>query len=68
MANPKKKHTPMRRGMRRSANFRLSAPAISFDPKTEEYHIPHRLSPTGYYKGELILPPKEKKKKNKGEK
>ena len=61
MANPKKKHTPMRTGMRRSANFRLSEPTLSLDPKTGEYHLPHHISPSGYYKGELVLPPKQKK-------
>jgi len=63
MANPKKKHTPMRTGMRRSANFRLSAQSLSFDAKSGEYYLPHRVSPKGFYNGELILPPKEKKKK-----
>ena len=63
MANPKKKHTPMRTRMRRSNNFRLKANSLSVDKSTGESHLPHRISPTGYYKGELILPPKQKKPK-----
>lgn len=62
MANPKKKHTPMRTRMRRSQNFRLSSTGLSVDKSTGETHVPHRVSPSGYYKGELILPPKQKKK------
>ena len=67
MANPKKKHTPMRRDMRRSANFRLEIMSLSVDPKSGETHMPHRVSPSGFYRGELILPPKQKKKKGQGE-
>lgn len=66
MANPKKKHTPMRTGMRRSANWKLEAASLSIDPKTGETHMPHRISPSGYYKGELVLPPKQRKKKSEG--
>ena len=67
MANPKKKHTPMRRDMRRSANSKLEPMSLSIDPKTGEHHLPHRVSPSGYYKGELVLPPKQKKKKTEEE-
>lgn len=63
MANPKKKHTPMRQGMRRSANSKMAEINVSMDSKTGEYHLPHRISPSGYYNGELVLPPREKKKK-----
>jgi len=57
----------MRRDMRRAANFRLKSMDLSKDPKTGEWHLPHRVSPSGYYKGELVLPPKQKKKKGEGE-
>ncbi len=64
MANPKKKHTPMRRGMRRSQNWRLKAKSLSKCSNCGAAHMPHRLCPAcGYYGGELILPPKVKKTK-----
>jgi large subunit ribosomal protein L32 len=63
MPNPKKKHSPMRRGMRRSANFRLTAASLSNCSNCGAAHMPHRICPScGFYGGELVLPPKQKKK------
>lgn len=64
MVNPKKKHTPMRRDMRRSANFRLTAASLSKCSQCTKEILPHRVCPyCGFYKGELIDPPKQPKKK-----
>ncbi|MBV9080080.1 MAG: 50S ribosomal protein L32 [Elusimicrobia bacterium] len=63
MANPKKKHTPMRRDMRRSNNFRLEATTVSKCAQCGKGIVPHRVCPfCGYYRGELVLAPKTKKK------
>ncbi len=64
MANPKKKHTPMRRDMRRSANFKLTAASLSKCSNCAVAILPHRVCPAcGFYKGELVLAPKQAKKK-----
>lgn len=64
MANPKKKHTPMRRDMRRSNNFKLIAASLSKCSHCGTAILPHRICPAcGYYKGELALAPKQKKKR-----
>ena len=63
MANPKKKHTRMRRGMRRANNWRISAVNLSrcshCGAGTESHHV---CPECGFYNGELILPRKVKKK------
>jgi large subunit ribosomal protein L32 len=67
MANPKKKHTPMRSGMRRSANFRLVVGSLSRCSQCGVAVMSHRVCPAcGYYKGALALPPKVKKDKKEG--
>ena len=63
MPNPKRKHTRMRRDMRRSANWRVSALNTSGCPQCGAPRIPHHICPScGFYNGELIIPKKEKKK------
>ena len=67
MANPKKKHTPMRRDMRRSANFKLVAASLSGCAQCGKEILPHHVCPfCGFYRGEMILPPKTAKKKDEG--
>jgi large subunit ribosomal protein L32 len=64
MANPKKKHTPMRRDMRRSANFKLVAASLAKCPQCSATILPHHVCQAcGFYNGELISPRKEPKKK-----
>jgi large subunit ribosomal protein L32 len=64
MANPKKKHTPMRRDMRRSNNFKLIAASLSNCSNCGIAILPHRVCPScGFYQGELVLAPKQAKKK-----
>jgi large subunit ribosomal protein L32 len=65
MANPKKKHTPMRRNMRRASNFRLESINLSKCSQCSAEIIPHRVCPKcGYYRGEMILAPHKQKKKS----
>ncbi len=67
MANPKKKHTPMRRDMRRSQNFRLELGSLSKCSNCGAVRPPHRVcAACGHYGGELILAPKVKKDKKEG--
>ena len=67
MANPKKKHTPMRRDMRRSHNFKLTAQSGSICSQCGKGIQPHRVCPfCGFYRGELVLAPKTAKKKEEG--
>ena len=67
MANPKKKHTPMRGRMRRASNFRLVVGSLSRCSQCGVAVMSHRVCPAcGYYKGELALAPKVKKDKKEG--
>ena len=64
MANPKKKHSPARRDSRRSQNWKLVMGTLSKCPQCGATVKPHHVCPAcGYYRGELILAPKVKKKK-----
>ncbi len=52
MAVPKKKTSPSRRNMRRAGqHHKLHSKSVMIDPKTDEYTLPHRISPSGHYKG-----------------
>ena len=67
MANPKKKHTPMRRDMRRSHNFKLTANSLSGCSQCGKDILPHRVCPyCGFYRGELVVAPRASKKKDEG--
>ena len=55
MAVPKKKTSPSRRGMRRSADA-LSAPAYVEDKDSGELRRPHHVDlKTGMYRGRQVL-------------
>ncbi|WP_420559961.1 50S ribosomal protein L32 [Tepidicaulis sp.] len=59
MAVPKRKTTPSKRGMRRSADA-LSAPAYMEDKETGELHRPHHIDlKTGMYRGRQVLEAKD---------
>lgn len=54
----------MRRDMRRSANFKLEAASLAKCAQCGTPHLPHRVcSACGFYDGQLIVAPKQKKKK-----
>ena len=58
MAVPRKKTSPSRRGMRRSADS-LAAPAYVEDKDSGELRRPHHIDlKTGMYRGKQILKPK----------
>ncbi|MGK2741103.1 50S ribosomal protein L32 [Tepidicaulis sp. LMO-SS28] len=59
MAVPKRKTTPSKRGMRRSADA-LTAAAYVEDKETGELHRPHHIDlKTGMYRGRKVLEPKD---------
>lgn len=59
MAVPKKKTSPSRRGMRRSADG-LKAPTYVEDKESGELRRPHHIDlKSGKYRGRQILPAKE---------
>ena len=59
MAVPKKKTSPSRRGMRRSADA-LAAPTYVEDKDSGELRRPHHVDlKTGKYKGRQVLKPKK---------
>jgi large subunit ribosomal protein L32 len=58
MAVPKRKTTPSKRGMRRSADA-LKQPAYVENPDSGELHSPHHVDlKSGMYRGKQILKPK----------
>lgn len=64
MANPKKKHTRMRTGMRRANNWRVEKENLSVCSNCSSPVLSHQICPQcGYYKGQLVVAPKVKKSK-----
>ena len=59
MAVPKKKTSPSRRGMRRSADA-IKAPTYVEDKESGELRRPHHIDlKSGKYRGRQILPAKD---------
>jgi large subunit ribosomal protein L32 len=59
MAVPKRKTSPSKRGMRRSADA-LKAPTYVEDKNSGELRRPHHIDlKTGMYRGRQVLTPKE---------
>jgi len=59
MAVPKRKVSPSKRGMRRSADA-LKSPAYVEDRDSGELRRPHHIDlKTGMYRGRQVLEPKE---------
>lgn len=59
MAVPKRKTTPSKRGMRRSADA-LKSPTYVEDKNSGELRRPHHIDlKTGMYRGRQVLTPKE---------
>ncbi|QCI26803.1 50S ribosomal protein L32 [Buchnera aphidicola (Thelaxes californica)] len=61
MAVQKSKPTRSKRGMRRSHDKCMHL-HISQDKSSKEFHIRHHITKNGYYKGNLVLKIKNKKK------
>jgi large subunit ribosomal protein L32 len=67
MPCPKRKHTRMRKGLRRT-HWKLSSSNFSKCPQCGEPKLPHRVCPNcGFYNGELVVVKKEKTKKKETE-
>jgi large subunit ribosomal protein L32 len=54
MAVQQNKKSPSKRGMHRSHDF-LTAPNLAVEPTTGETHLRHHISPTGFYRGRMVL-------------
>ena len=54
MAVQQNKKSPSRRGQRRSHDF-LVKPNVIADKATGEEHLPHHISPKGFYRGKKVL-------------
>ena len=56
MAVPKRKTSKAKRNSRRSANMKMSAPALSVCPQCHEPKLPHRVCPNCiYYDGKAVV-------------
>ena len=67
MANPKKHHTAARRDSRRAHWKRLPTPNLAKCVQCGTAYMPHRVCPgCGFYKGELVVAVKAKKKQDEG--
>ncbi|MET1249371.1 50S ribosomal protein L32 [Sporolactobacillus sp. STCC-11] len=58
MAVPKRRTSTTRKKKRRT-NQDLAIPTLSRDPQTGAYHLSHRVSKDGTYKGEQVIEPKK---------
>lgn len=54
MAVQQNKKSPSKRGMHRAHDF-LVAPQLSVEPTSGETHLPHHISPNGFYRGKKVL-------------
>ncbi|HAR36110.1 MAG: 50S ribosomal protein L32 [Candidatus Saccharicenans sp.] len=55
MPNPKRRHSPSRKGKRRSHDH-LTLPSFSLCPNCGSPKLPHRACPEcGYYKGRQVI-------------
>lgn len=63
MAVQKSRKSKAKRNKRRSANTIFIPPTLSKDKETGETHMRHCITKNGYYKGNLVIKKKEKKKK-----
>ena len=66
MAVPKKKTSKQRKHLRRSAHWKLDAPALMACPKCGELKLSHRVCRAcGFYNGRDVLKLEDDKKKKK---
>lgn len=54
MAVPKRRTSSARKNKRR-AHQKLSSPNVSYNSKTGEYQMSHRVSRDGYYNGRKVI-------------
>ncbi|MBN3033069.1 MAG: 50S ribosomal protein L32 [Candidatus Saganbacteria bacterium] len=66
MPVPKKRHSNVRQGKRRFANYRLRPASLSRCPNCGNLHPPHQACPNcGQFKGRQVIKLKAKKEKGK---
>ncbi|MDR0299464.1 MAG: 50S ribosomal protein L32 [Streptococcaceae bacterium] len=53
MAVPARRTSKTKKALRRT-NYKMTAPTVSFDETTGDYHHSHRVSLKGYYKGRKV--------------
>lgn len=53
MAVPARRTSKTKKNLRRT-NYKMTAPTVSFDESTGDYHRSHRVSLKGYYKGRKV--------------
>ncbi len=59
MALPKRRHSRAR-GRKRRTHWKLTAPNVVECPQCHQPKLPHHICPQcGYYKGKLVITPKE---------
>ncbi len=59
MALPKRRHSRAR-GRKRRTHWKLTAPNVVDCPQCHQPKLSHHICPQcGYYKGELVITPKE---------
>lgn len=54
MAVPARRTSKTKKNLRRT-NYKMTAPTVSFDEATGDYHHSHRVSLKGYYKGRKVI-------------
>ena len=65
MAVPKRKTSPSKRGMRRAGqHHKLFSKNVMIEPETGEYTLPHRIAPSGRYKGIQYFELRDRSKKD----
>lgn len=50
MANPKHRKSKCKSRKGRT-HYKLTKPGLSYDAREDEFHLPHRMTPKGIYKG-----------------
>ena len=58
MAVQQNKKSPSKRGMHRSHDG-LKVPNLSTESTSGEVHLPHHISPNGFYRGKKVLKTKD---------
>ncbi len=61
MAVQKSKKSRSKKRIRKNSKIFFKIPCISFNKDTNEHHIRHFISKTGYYKNKKIIEIKKKK-------
>jgi ribosomal protein L32 len=58
MAHPKRRKSKSKSRKHRT-HYKVRKPGTSYDSREDEFHLPHRVGPSGTYKGVQYLPSEE---------